>query len=58
MNPDTYVKYQMGKTLQLQIVAGALACMDLVCSAGFAQRYAFAAGETASNPKANTKLYM
>lgn len=48
----------MGKTLQPQIVAGALACMDLVCSAGFAQRYAFAAGEGASNPKANTKLYM
>eukprot|EP00752_Nemacystus_decipiens_P003549 g3275.t1 len=49
---------QMGKTLQLQIVAGALACMDLVCSAGFDQRYAFVAGESASNPKANTKLYM
>lgn len=48
---------QMGKALQPQIVAGALACMDLVCSAGFDRRYAFAAGESAGNAKANTKLY-
>lgn len=50
--------HQMGKTLQPQIAAGALACMDLVCSAGFDQRYAFVAGESASNHRANTKLYM
>lgn len=47
----------MGKTLQPQIVAGALACMDLVCSKGFHERYVFAAGESATNAKANTKLY-
>lgn len=47
---------QTGKKLQPQIVAGALACMDLVCSAGFEERYAYAAGESASGP--NTKLYL
>eukprot|EP00903_Cladosiphon_okamuranus_P011333 g10683.t1 len=55
---DNEKNKQIGKKLQPQIVAGALACMDLVCSAGFHQRYAFVDGESASNPKANTKLYM
>lgn len=49
---------QTGKKLQPQIVAGALACMDLVCSAGFEERYAHTAGESAASPKANTKLYV
>ncbi|CAM9233124.1 unnamed protein product [Ectocarpus fasciculatus] len=53
---DNAKNQKLGKALQPQIVAGALACIDLLCSAGFEERYAYKAGESASKP--NTKLYM
>lgn len=51
-----FTTHQLGKALQPQIVAGALACIDHLCSAGFEERYTYKAGESASKP--NTKLYM
>lgn len=43
------------KALQPQVVAGALACIDLVCSAGYEDRYAFSDG--VEGRKRNTDLY-
>lgn len=44
---------QLQKKLQPQVVAGALACIDLVCSAGFEERYA----SGANGEKRNKTLY-
>lgn len=46
---------QLQKAQQPQIVAGAFACIDLVCSAGFEERYVWSADK--GGEERNTTLY-